>query len=490
MKHIINTFVSTMLQTLIAMLAIVGCLFVIYFLNRDTIDAFAYAATIQAGIFLKVTVGLLLFFASAAALLSLYTLNEREKTKRQEARLRSVDGDYRLQEYTQPNGETIVVNPNLIPQGWWQVGEDNQLSIPEMRPEHVAIFQTRAAVDIAQAMTPGDQVYREGSKNGLPPSMYRPVKPAPPTLKPPRIIGAEDAPSLPPAAPRVIVDPVAQIAAPQPAMLPMGQDHSGEIAIWDQRMDPHLRFHGKTQWTGKTNAMRLLAMGAYNSGQELWLLDHREFKDWNIYNGKVRMVNTMDGEAFVYAMDELYKLYKSRDKQLAAAGARNIAEAPQIGPRVVAFITEFGAACIDAKILGYDADLDARVEHITRQGGACGVHLVFEDQYVDVDLWPRGARVNATPVCGYVPRDAARLCGYNQAHELDKHQFHMNKMIFKTWDATPVEQKLIGQSPPTQIELAVENQTTVTDPALARQVLIDQGFIDVSSCTDVSIGGD
>jgi hypothetical protein len=220
--------------------------------------------------------------------------------------------------------------------------------------------------------------------------------------------------------------------------LVMGQTAAGDLVTWNMLDTPHLRLHGKTQGSGKTNLAQTLAAGAARTGAHVVILDRRRFKDWSEFQGVAELVDSTDPRRFAAAVRALQGVYQERDKMLGAAGAPNIARLPQRLQRIVAVVSEFGALCEVAAGEGVLADVLGPLKLILREAGAAGVHVLLEDQAAD--KWPLGIAANAEPVTGYLPLNYGAAGGYH-------YSFHFAGAVFKTWHMAPELRGLLAAAP-------------------------------------------
>lgn len=219
--------------------------------------------------------------------------------------------------------------------------------------------------------------------------------------------------------------------------LALGATADGAIVKWDMLDAPHLRFHGKTQGSGKTNALQTVAAGAARTGAHVIIMDRRRFKDWSDFAGKAEFVDTRDPRQFVAAVQRLRDVYQERDGVLGSHGVPNIASLEDPPQRLVVVISEFGALCATSQAEGVLEDALHPLQLIMREAGATGVHVLIEDQVVD-QRWPRGISTNAEPVTGYLPINYGSAGGYYHAHKLAPYTFHYQGATFGTWHMAPV----------------------------------------------------
>jgi hypothetical protein len=195
-----------------------------------------------------------------------------------------------------------------------------------------------------------------------------------------------------------------------PAALVMGQAATGELVKWDLAQTPHLRFHGATRGSGKTNAIQTVAAAALNTGAHVVVMDRVQFKDWGDFDGRAELVDTSDPRTLAGAAMRVLTIYHNRTKILARAGKRDVSQMPKPMRRIVVVVSEFGAQCETARAEKVIGDVEYAFGQLLRLAGATGIHCVFEDQVVD--KWPRGMSTNATPVIGRMPAYSGQACGY------------------------------------------------------------------------------
>lgn len=194
-----------------------------------------------------------------------------------------------------------------------------------------------------------------------------------------------------------------------PASIVMGQTDSGDLVRWNMTQTPHLRFHGMTQGSGKTNAIQTVAAGALATGAHVVICDRVQFKDWGDFDGRAELVDTTDPQRLADACARLYNIYLGRTEQLRAAGVRNIAQHGGM-QRIVVVISEFGAQMASARNDSIGRQVEYPLTQLARLAASTGIHLVAEDQVVKG--WPRELAGNLVPVIGRMPAHAGQACGY------------------------------------------------------------------------------
>ena len=221
-----------------------------------------------------------------------------------------------------------------------------------------------------------------------------------------------DAPPEQPA-PMLDVAPITPAVVAQeskPAALVMGQTEGGELVRWDLTQTPHLRFHGMTRGSGKTNAIQTVAAAALTTGAHVVVFDRVQFKDWGDFDGHAELVDTSDPRNLADGAARVLTIYHNRTKQLAKAGVRDVSQMTRPMRRIVVIVPEFGAQYEVARDEGVGDNVVGPLKQLARLAGATGIHLVFEDQVVD--NWPRGMTANIVPVIGKMPAYAGQACGF------------------------------------------------------------------------------
>ena len=195
-----------------------------------------------------------------------------------------------------------------------------------------------------------------------------------------------------------------------PASIVMGQTADGALVRWNMAQTPHLRYHGMTQGSGKTNAIQTVAAGALATGAHLVICDRVQFKDWGDFDGRAELVDTSDPAQLAAACLRLYNIYLGRTLMLKQAGAKNIAQHGKM-QRIVVVISEFGAQLADARADGIGREVEYPLKQLARLAGSTGIHIVAEDQAVE--QWPRPLIANLSPAIGKMPDHAGQACGYH-----------------------------------------------------------------------------
>ena len=196
----------------------------------------------------------------------------------------------------------------------------------------------------------------------------------------------------------------------RPTSIVMGQTDDGDLVRWNMTQTPHLRYHGMTQGSGKTNAIQTVAAGALATGAHVVVCDRVQFKDWGDFDGRAEFVDTSNPQQLADAAARLYNIYLGRTHMLRQAGAKNAAQHGGI-QRIVVVISEFGAQMADARAEGIGREVEYPLTQLARLAGSTGIHLVAEDQAVE--NWPRPLIANMSPVIGKMPDHAGQACGYH-----------------------------------------------------------------------------
>lgn len=226
----------------------------------------------------------------------------------------------------------------------------------------------------------------------------------------------------------------------------IGLTDDSEIIRWDVESTPHVRVHGKTQGSGKTNLIKEIVTGAVLSGAHVIVLDRRGFKDWSAFQPFVELVDNRITGAFYGTVKRIQEIYRERDGLLGGAGVGNLASLADAPKRIFLIISEFGSACRDALASGELDHVVPLLKNILSEAGATGVHLIFEDQAINRN-WPPELRGNAEPITGYLPQDASKAGGYTKAFELERYQFHYDGDRFRTFDMSVEAPALLFDAP-------------------------------------------
>ena len=365
--------------------------------------------------------------------------------KHQIKSLRQQDGHYPLQRVKTKNNGVAIIDPNAMvgpvlvldratgaafeyePAAGWQVQATIRAMVERTRTAQAMFQGDESRSSEWGSQHRGDRITAAAAKL-IDGPRHQPAMPQPLSTSPP----ARPAPAA------RIYTPEEAFAANTRTRLAMGAGtDDGEIVQWDMLQAPHLRVHGKSQGSGKTNLIQTLAAGAVRTGARLIVLDRRRFKDWGAFEGRADLVDTRDPRHFAQAVVRLCRLYQERDALLGQHGAPNIAALEQPPQRVVVVISEFGALCATAQAEGVLDEVLYPLSLILREAGAAGVHVLIEDQVVD-QRWPRGISANAEPVTGYLPVNYGAAGGYYDAHKLAPYQFHFAGTVFGTWPMAAV----------------------------------------------------
>jgi hypothetical protein len=337
-------------------------------------------------------------------------------------------------------GEPVLYNPNLATSA--VVVNEWEQGVVEVEPAggwerqllvRLAVEKTNAL----RAMYPGDDVRRDryGAMSDTPRLAVGGLR---------ALTDDQKVPALPPGVGPVIegrATPVrltfAQALAGNTAIgFAVGLDvQTGAVVRWNLERHPHVRFHGTTQGSGKTNLAKHLVLGLLAQGAHVVVLDRRKFKNFAELQGYVECIPTNDPWNFVAAMQQLCAIYQERDRLLGAQGVADITGLAQPLPRYGVLLCEFGSLCEVAQAEGV---LDQALQSLTlvmREAAATGVHLLFEDQTTQKGIWPRAVKANASAVfTGYLPLNEGQAGGYHHAHKLGQYEFHYDGQILKGWD--------------------------------------------------------
>jgi hypothetical protein len=445
MKNIYSTLVVAWLGTLVFVMAVL-LMVVDDFEERAAavLDFLGLGAMILGGI-------VIVAIAAFTTVLLVATVNHHRHRLQ-----RPVDGAFALQRFRRRRwdstapvwlallkwivGEPVLYNPNLatsavVVNDWEQGvvevelagGWERQLMV------RLAVEKTNAL----RAMYPGDDVRRDryGAMSDNPRLADGSLKALTDDLKPP---------ALPPGVGPVIEGraiPVrtsfAQAVAGNTAVeFAVGLDvQTGAVVRWNLERHPHVRFHGTTQGSGKTNLAKHLVIGLLAQGAHVVVLDRRNFKNFGELQGYVECIPTNDPRNFVAAMQRLCAIYQERDRLLGEHGAADITQLARPLPRYGVLLCEFGSLCEVAQAEGLLGQVLQPLSLIMREAAATGVHLLFEDQTTQKGIWPRAVKANAGAVfTGYLPLNEGQAGGYHHAHKLGQYEFHYDGHILKGWD--------------------------------------------------------
>jgi len=281
-------------------------------------------------------------------------------------------------------------------------------------------------------------------------------------VKPSSFVDAQPPVVLP--APQLTgIDAVAQS---RPAAIVMGQTDAGELVRWNMAQTQHLRFHGATQGSGKTNAIQTVAAGALATGAHVVICDRVQFKDWSDFDGRAEFVDTSDPQQLAGACARLYNIYLGRTEQLRAARVKNIAQHGGM-QRIVVIIGEFGAQMASARADGVGRDVEYPLTQLARLAGSTGIHLVAEDQVVRKQYWPPELVANLIPVIGKMPAYAGQMCGYQGrgggTDTFPSYTFWYEGALFQTPYMEPVLPSIMAEMPPPQALVMLTPAAVIPD---------------------------
>lgn len=340
-------------------------------------------------------------------------------------------------------GDVQIVDLDQFPGGAVQLtpfGEIRQVEPAEGWERRLAHAATVQQTRNLQAVFPGDNARtnwfgKDSLMPRLPAAALRPkVQPA----------------QLPAPAEDEVIGEFTPLAVPfadaintnTPTTFALGFANSG-IVRWDVESSPHIRVHGQTQGSGKTNVIKTIVAGAIPQGVHVIVLDRRGFKDWRDYRRHVEFIDNRKPGAFSGTMRQLAAIYRERDEMLGQAGASNLADLPGAPARLFVVVSEFGTVCREATATGEMDEALPLLKSIMSEAGATGLHMIFEDQAINRN-WPPELRGNADPITGYLPEDAAKAGGYRHAHHLKPYEFHHEGVHFRTWDMKAEAPRLLG----------------------------------------------
>ncbi len=120
----------------------------------------------------------------------------------------------------------------------------------------------------------------------------------------------------PPRLPAPELDGMTAVEQSRPASIVMGQTDAGDLVRWNMAQTPHLRYHGMTQGSGKTNAIQTVTAGALATGAHVVICDRVQFKDWTDFEGRAEFVDTSSPKQLADACARLYNIYLGRTHML------------------------------------------------------------------------------------------------------------------------------------------------------------------------------
>lgn len=362
----------------------------------------------------------------------------KEYDKRQESKNRAVDGTFPTTTIHH-NGRTVLLDPNKSQFGFiaydkktGEIATDATVTGPDRQLEYAGKVQatrTAAARQLTDIRNSAQAKYAAGYYDREPKRVERQPDPIAPPSRQLTMWTARDA-----------------FKHNTDTTFAIGLTDASEIIRWDVESTPHVRVHGKTQGSGKTNLIKEIVTGAVLSGAHVIVLDRRGFKDWAAFQPFVELVDNRISGAFYGTVKRIQEIYRERDGLLGGAGVGNLASLTDAPKRIFLIISEFGSACRDALASGELDHVVPLLKNILSEAGATGVHLIFEDQAINRN-WPPELRGNAEPITGYLPQDASKAGGYTKAFELERYQFHYDGDRFRTFDMSVEAPVLLFDAP-------------------------------------------
>lgn len=373
---------------------------------------------------------------------------------------RPVDGAFPLQKKRLRGGATMYVNPNMMIGAAAIVDRDGNYTEPEHPAGWHAVGAVRAAVENTnrvRAMFPGDAARKNqyGAMSGTPrltAGAMRALDHETPQRK--QIAMQEDAPK------RLAMQANAKQAFAQntDCKFALGTDiATGEIVQVDFAMSPHVRLHGATQASGKTNACKTLVYAAMAKGHHAIICDRRRFKDWGECKNIAEMIPTHDPARFVDVLDALLAEHQKRDRYLGENHLANVGEVNL--QRYFVMVSEFGALCTVAKAEGVYDNMTQALSLLMREAGACGIHFIFEDQMIAPKTWPSVCVGQSLGIVGRMDSRAGQTVGYYHSDKLESYTFYMDGQTIRTWDMRREGRALLDRAKPIRGKLITESAT-------------------------------
>lgn len=384
--------------------------------------------------------------------------------KRQAEKLKMVDGAFRMREerrrrwddklpfhlavYSAIVGEKILIDlnrtvgPVVVIDAFGNVREPEPAAGWALQGVYNAQVET---TNVARAIAQGDDSRNNWFGRDSAPARFSGARSLVSRPQPAQLPGPTDDDIVDGTFSPVAVPFAEAVRSNTPTTFALGQSNQG-VVRWDVESAPHIRVHGQTQGSGKTNVIKTIVAAAILQGVHVIILDRRGFKDWRDYHRHVEFIDNRKPGAFAGTMKQLTDIYRERDEALGQAGASNLADLPNAPARLFVVVSEFGTACREAKASGEMSEALPLLKSIMSEAGATGVHMIFEDQAINHN-WPPELRGNAQPITGYLPEDAAKAGGYRLAHHLKPYHFHMEGVQFKTWDMKAEAPRLLAPVP-------------------------------------------
>ena len=397
-----------------------------------------------------VYLGWLLLTAFLVAIIIITILLWRKQTL---AANRPVDGAYPLQRFKLKDGSTLLVNPSMMIGPAAVIHKELGYREQDHQAGWANVVRVREAYErsnMVRAMFPGDGARRDkwGAQSDVPRLNAATVK-----AIDARVDRAPIAPATIDAQPVRTVQRLSvhdAIERNHDARLALGQNaETGALVHVDFAHSVHVRFHGATQASGKTNACKTLLVGALRAGWHVVICDRRRFKDYKDFTGKAELIATNDPAQFVTVLTRLVAIYQYRDRKLAERGAANINDHAGM-QRILCMVSEFGALCSAAQAEGVYGQIAQPLSLIMRESGAAGIHLLFEDQVVESKAWPGVAIANSTAYVGRMASRAGQTVGYYHSDKLPSYHFYNDDQVIRTWDMSTATAGLLADVPPTK----------------------------------------
>lgn len=361
--------------------------------------------------------------------------------------LRAVDGQMALQHVRLGHGRTAIVDPNAL-FGPGVIIDRRAGTLVELPVTDVAaqshhrdrLQATRTAGAVFRGDIHGARSEQPRVNGGV---MRQLFDSKPQKQLPLPVVDVAQTPAVAPLALPVRADtPDHAAVLATPTMLPVGTDtDTGKTVFWDVATMPHIRVHGASQGSGKTNLLRTVAVFALRQDWHVLGIDRWNFKDWTSYSGRIEEIWSADPDLAIHAVRALAALHTQRQRALAEANVKNFAQLGQsAGKRILVIISEFGNLLDNA-----NGALLRPLQMLLRESATTGIHFGFEDQ--SPQGWPRALIVNASPMTGYMPMSYGVTGGYYDAHKLRPYEFHGGGTTFRTWDMDVAAPALLAAAP-------------------------------------------
>lgn len=380
--------------------------------------------------------------------------------KRQESKARAVNGTFALQQF-KANGQVWVTDPNKtvfgvlgLNQKTGELVTDTNMIGPDRQLDYVkSIQKTRTA----EAITGGQGIMKISAHA----KQWLDGWKVPQTKLEEKI--PDSLPILPNYTAITLLEAFTQSNSD---WWVLGQNEIGacRFSIMDAQ---HVGILGATG-TGKTaSTATLMMLCALKSSFHVICLDGKGGMDWMRYKSHIEVYPT-DYALIGDQINEVYRQYQIRLKDLARVGASDIYELAKVSHQIkpiMVILEEFGSTMdmLKAESNSAHKTTEAQIKEIFRKGRATGIHLVLIDQLMNG--WPGVMKANVKGLIAYKigGQQGAAFNAY-KLHELaDRGQFWNNGNVYDAWYTKPETTKLLQKLPPTKIKMLTDSPYSAED---------------------------